>query len=175
MLDAGAFAKWGNTIGLSGGMLTTVGGYTFDEHWFLGGGATFYANTAGDFFGMSVPLFARGRYALLESKVTPYVSADVGFDPVNVHVDYGMSETYRPQEGDVWVYGTDGGFCVRLESGLSVLLNRHRAVGFGIGRCRQRGDFLRMERSGEGMRGVRYNRVGRLTFCAGFTFRHPKG
>ena len=133
--------------------------------------ATFYANTAGDFFGMSVPLFARGRYALLESKVTPYVSADVGFDPVNVHVDYGMSETYRPQEGGVWVYGTDGGFYVRLESGLSVRLNRHRAVGF----CRQRGDFLRMERSGEGMRRVRYNRGGRLTFCAGFTFRHPKG
>ncbi|WP_300286726.1 hypothetical protein [uncultured Alistipes sp.] len=119
-----------------GGALTTVGGYTFDEHWFVGGGVAFYANTVGDFFSMSVPLFARGRYALLESKVTPYVSADVGFDPVNVQVDYEMSETYRPQEGDVWVYGTDGGFYVRLEVGLSVRLDRRRAVSFGIGCCR---------------------------------------
>ena len=41
---------------------------------------------------------------------------------------------------------------------------------FGIGYCRQRGDFKRMELQNGSIEAVNYSKVGKLTFRAGFTF-----
>lgn len=69
-LEFGAFTSAGSKISFTGFTLTPVGGYTFSEHLFLGGGVSFCFNTVDNFFSMSMPVFVRGKYALLKSRIT---------------------------------------------------------------------------------------------------------
>lgn len=169
-LEFGAFTSAGSKIPFTGFSLTPVGGYTFSEHLFLGGGVSFCFNTVGNFFSMSTPVFARGKYSLLKSRITPYVLLDAGYDPLFVSVDYEISESYVPSHGDLWIYGTRGGFYLRPELGVSLRLRRRKNVNFGIGYCRQRGDFKRMELQNGRIEATNYSKVGKLTFRCGFTF-----
>lgn len=170
MLEFEAFASTDSKIPFMGFSLTPVGGYTFNKHLFLGGGASFCFNTINDFFSISVPLFIRGRYTLLKSRITPYISLDMGFDPIFIFVDYEISEGYIPSHGDLWIYGTRGGFYLRPELGVTLRLQRRRSVNFGIGYCRQRGDFSRMERRNGKIEAGTYSKLGKLTFRGGFIF-----
>lgn len=170
MLEVGAFTSTDSKIPFMGFSLTPVGGYTFSKHLFLGGGISFCFNTSNDFFSMSVPLFVRGKYSLLKSRVTPYILLDIGFDPAYIFIDYDISEDYIPSHGDLWIYGTHGGFYLQPELGVSLHLRRRRSVNFGIAYCRQRGDFKRMEQRNGKIEAVPYSKVGKLTFRGGFTF-----
>ena len=144
-LEFGAFTSAGSKISFTGFSLTPVGGYTFSEHLFLGGGVSFCFNTVDNFFSMSMPVFVRGKYSLLKSRITPYVLLDAGYDPLFVSVNHEISESYVPSHGDLWIYGTRGGFYIRPELGVSLRLRRRKSVNFGIGYSLQRGDFKRME------------------------------
>lgn len=169
-LEFGAFTSAGSKISFTGFSLTPVGGYTFSEHLFLGGGVSFCFYTVGNDFRMSTPVFVRGKYALLKSRITPYVLLDTGYDPLFIFVNHDISESYVPSHGDLWVYGTHGGFYLRPELGVSLRLRRRKSVNFGIGYCRQRGDFKRMELQNGSIEAVNYSKVGKLTFRTGFTF-----
>ena len=92
-LEFGAFTSAGYKVSFPGFSLTPVGGYTFSEHLFLGGGVSFCFNTVGNFFSMSTPVFVRGKYSLLKSRITPYVLLDAGYDPLFVFVDRNISES----------------------------------------------------------------------------------
>ena len=95
-LEFGAFTSAGSKISFTGFSLTPVGGYTFSEHLFLGGGVSFCFNTVDNFFSMSMPVFVRGKYSLLKSRITPYVLLDAGYDPLFVSVNHEISESYVP-------------------------------------------------------------------------------
>ena len=170
MLEFGAFTSADAKIPFAGFSLRPVGGYTLNKHLFLGGGASFCFNTTNDFFSISIPIFVRGKYSLLKSRITPYILSDIGFDPASISVQYEISEHYIPSHGDLWIYGTRGGFYLRPEIGISLRLRRRRSVNFGIGYCRQRGDFKRMEQQNGKIEAVAYSTVGKLTFRSGFTF-----
>ena len=169
-LEFGAFTNAGSKISFTGFSLTPVGGYTFSEHLFLGGGVSFCFNTVDNFFSISMTVFVRGKYSLLKSRITPYVLLDAGYDPLFVSVNHEISESYVPSHGDLWIYGTRGGFYLRPELGVSLRLRRRKSVNFGIGYCRQRGDFQRMELQNGSIEAVNYSKVGKWTFRAGFTF-----
>lgn len=170
MLELGAFTSADAKIPFTGFSLPPVGGYAFNKHLFLGGGVSFCFNTINGFFSMSLPLFVRGKYSLLESRVTPYVLMDIGFDPAYISVQYDISEHYIPSHGDLWIYGTRGGFYFRPELGISLRLRRRKSLNFGIGYCRQRGDFERMELRNGRIEAIDYSKVEKLTFRGGFTF-----
>lgn len=155
---------------VSGWSVGVVGGYTFDRHFFLGGGFNLNHIMVGNNGGITIPLFARVKYSLLKSKVTPYVSFDAGYDPMFTGISYERSPDYTPEDGDIWLYEMKGGFYWRPEIGVSVRLKKRKAVHVGIGYFPQRGKFLRYEAKGGDISKNRQNSLSVLTFRAGFTF-----
>lgn len=72
---------------------------------------------------------------------------DIGYDPMTIMADYEISEDYIPKEGDIWIDGIKSGFYRRPELGLSYRMQKCRSINFGVGFCRQRGDFILQTRT----------------------------
>lgn len=162
-------------LNLRGFSVSPVGGYNFNAHWFLGGGATFnYAKIGPQLGCFFLPLFGRVKYSLQKSKFTPYVSCDVGYDFFGFGINYDMNP-HSHQAGDILLYGAKMGFYFRPEIGVSMRLNKRRAMHLGVGYTQKRGDLVKYEwvRNKENrwdLEGKRHNLFRMLTFRAGFTF-----
>lgn len=161
-----------NGLNLRGVSIGIVGGYTFNRHFFLGGGFNFNNFSFGGEDGseIAIPLFVRLNYSLLKSKITPYLTFDAGYNPFFSSTDYEISPNYRPKDGDIWIYQVKGGFYWHPEAGISIRLKKRRAVRIGIGYNSQRGEFLCYEAQGNEVEGKTRDKLGMITLRAGFTF-----
>ncbi len=156
---------------LHGGSLGAGWGYHFNKHLLLGVGFNLNIHSIDRVTSLSVPIFMRVKYTVLKSRVSPYLSVDVGFDPLYSSIKYDMNPEYRPQPGDTWVYGTDMGFYLRPEMGVSYRLKGRRSLNLGVGYTRQRGDFVRIVSApAGGVEREQHNALHELTFRFGVTF-----
>lgn len=154
-------------FGMYGVSVAVLGGYTFNKHWFVGGGIGFKNVTVDKPNSSTIPVFARVKYSILKSKVTPYLSLDGGYYVGSAGSAYNKQPDLRPGEGYTWVTQIKGGWFFHPEVGVSVRLKKRQAIHFGIGYGRLRGSFWRQERALEKMQGL--NHLNELTFRIGLT------
>ena len=102
---------------MRGGSVGAIGGYTFNEFLFVGGGITINYYYVDDFDALSIPLFGRIKYTLFKSKITPFISADIGVDPVFIYVVYDIKQNYDSKYEAISVDRIQGTiFCISLGS-----------------------------------------------------------
>jgi hypothetical protein len=159
-----------NMLGISA--ISVVAGHSFNEHFFIGSGGTINVYKVGDKWTPSFPLFARGRYSVLKSKITPYISSDFGFDPFYGGISYDMRSDYVPKEGDIWVTGWKGGFYFHPQIGVLCRLYGRKSINLGVGYMKQRGgDFSIYETNEKGeLKENTYNTLRAVTIKIGYTF-----
>lgn len=139
--------------------LAVVGGYTFNEHLFLGAGTSLILYK--DYDLISIPLFIRIKSALLKSRITPYLQLDGG---CNIPV------TYPPT--CIIPAGEPGFLFLRPEIGVLWRLHNRQAVHFGIGCMINNGEYSKYMYTDRccDLIYITADRTFAVTFTAGFTF-----
>ena len=154
---------------MGGGSIGVIGGHTFNEHLFVGGGMTVNYYQIDSFDALSVPLFGRIKYTLFKWKITPFISADIGFDPFFIYACYDTDYEYGPQYGDNSVNEIRGGLYIHPEVGVSYRLHKRKSINFALGCKKQRGTFRRYEWDPEGdLYPKTWDALYALTFRVGF-------
>lgn len=155
ILETGGFAGIDRfpTTGYS--PLTFVGGYTFNEHWFLGAGAELLIYPHYDWG--SIPVLVRLKSTILKCRLSPYVQLDIG---CNIPA--------FPQPTCVFYQGQPGPLLLRPEIGVSLRLRKRQAVHIGVGLMINDGNYSTPHIIPSGH--TESNCTFALSFKAGYTF-----